>query len=51
VIFGFLLLKNPLAGAIAIITLIGIWAIVLGVVQILVAFKAKKFAAGTPAAA
>ena len=45
VILGFLLLNNPLAGAIAIITLIGVWSIILGVVQILVAFKAKTFAA------
>jgi uncharacterized membrane protein HdeD (DUF308 family) len=44
VIFGLLILKNPLAGAMALITLIGIWAIILGFVLILVSFKAKKLA-------
>lgn len=44
VIFGFLLLKNPLAGAVAIVTLIGVWAIVMGIILILVSFRAKKFA-------
>jgi uncharacterized membrane protein HdeD (DUF308 family) len=44
VVFGLLLLKNPLAGAIALVTLLGVYAIVLGVILIAVSFKAKKMA-------
>lgn len=43
ILFGALVLKNPAAGALAMLTLIGAFAIVIGVVLILAGFRIRKF--------
>jgi uncharacterized membrane protein HdeD (DUF308 family) len=48
VIFGFILLANPAAGALAYITVIGVFAIVRGVVEIVGAFTSPSPAPSSP---
>jgi uncharacterized membrane protein HdeD (DUF308 family) len=43
VLFGLLILFNPLAGSISVVWLIASWAIVIGVLRIWFAFKIKNF--------
>ena len=43
IVFGVLVLRNPAAGALAIITLIGAFAIAIGVVLVVAGFRIKRF--------
>ncbi len=43
VIFGFLIVRNPLQGAVTITTLIGIQVLILGIFAILLAFQVRRF--------
>jgi uncharacterized membrane protein HdeD (DUF308 family) len=42
VLFGILVLANPLAGSLSVIKLIAVWALVTGVLKIIFAFKVKN---------
>jgi uncharacterized membrane protein HdeD (DUF308 family) len=42
ILFGLVMIARPLAGALAVLTLIGVWSIVAGVCLVLVAFKLKS---------
>lgn len=41
--FGIIIMARPAVGALALVFLIGAWALILGVTQILLALKARKF--------
>jgi uncharacterized membrane protein HdeD (DUF308 family) len=46
ILFGIVILARPAAGVLAMLYIVGAWAIVLGVVLVLFAFKARKIGAG-----
>jgi uncharacterized membrane protein HdeD (DUF308 family) len=46
VLFGVLLVARPGAGALALVTVIGAWALAFGALLVLGAFKLRKFATG-----
>jgi uncharacterized membrane protein HdeD (DUF308 family) len=50
VLFGVLLIARPGAGALGVILYIGIWAIVIGVFTVILAFRVRGFAKGVQAA-
>jgi uncharacterized membrane protein HdeD (DUF308 family) len=43
VVFGALLMAQPVAGALALLWLIGTYAVIFGVVLVILAFKARSF--------
>jgi len=49
VVFGILVIGNPGSGALAVIWLIGLYALILGIALMLVGFRLKGVAASLPA--
>ena len=43
--FGAILISRPAAGALAVLTFIAAYAIVFGILQLMLAFKARRFTA------
>lgn len=43
ILFGLIMIVRPGAGALALLTIIGIWSILAGIALVMLAFKARKF--------
>ena len=50
VLFGLIMIVRPGAGALALLTIIGIWSILAGIALVMLAFKARKFGKGLASA-